>query len=65
MYDKKVAINNEIYDFIVEEARRERRTIQGQTEILLEMAWRQVERRKEIENGDTQIDPAAITSRAR
>jgi len=60
MRKPQIAINDDIYNFLKKEAKKNRRTIQGQTEIMLEMARRQIEDREKIIAGATQINAKAF-----
>lgn len=59
--DPKVNIDQEFYDFAKREAKRNRRTIKGQVEYMLEMAREQIKTERElIAAGKTQISPELI-----
>lgn len=57
---KRVAIDQEIYEVVVDEARRQDRTIKGQIERMLRDALRRNEQEQDIRAGKTQIDPEAV-----
>lgn len=56
MTTPKVNVLPEFHRWIKAEAKRNRRTIQGQVEVMLEMAQKEIENEKSIQSGKTQID---------
>lgn len=60
MTDKNVQIDSSVYDFVVQEARRNHRTIKGQISYMIEIARKHEERLAEIRAGQSQIDFGGI-----
>jgi hypothetical protein len=57
---QQVAIDSELKRWIEQEAKRQKRTVKGEVEYLLELAKARVERENDIEDGMSQIDTEAL-----
>lgn len=56
MQDKTVALDAEVYDYVLTEAKRNHRTIKGQISYMVDIARQQEERLAQIRAGQSQID---------
>lgn len=55
--DPQIALDPEVYEWVKREAKRNKRTIKGQVEAVLEQAK---ERHESIEAGKTQLNPEVL-----
>ena len=61
---KSVPLTNELYEWVREEAKRERRTLKGQLAVIIE---RELERKKledDIRAGKTQLNPEFVSRKS-
>lgn len=61
---KTVPIQNELYEWVREQAKRERRTLKGQLSIIIEREVERQKREEDIAAGKTQISPDFVSHKS-